>query len=182
MTHDRDTGPRAGAGPPEAAAAHRELWGELEPPPTHPLPFGFADRVMARVRDEVGRGPLTVRLGRVPAALASAAALVLGLVVGAGLGTVVPAGAPGAAAPAPTAAPPPAAAVAGPGAGSGGVQAATGSPGGPGAADVGDVAAADDGDGIETLLAPAADFAESYVAALSATATEAPDAADGDAS
>jgi anti-sigma factor RsiW len=77
---------------PELAALYQRLersWNGLELPPPHPVPPGFPNRVMARVRQSAAAGiswsaaPTWVRA-------VAAAALVTGLTVGAGVGRIWP--------------------------------------------------------------------------------------------
>ncbi len=63
------------------------LWADLDLPPVAPPPPGFAARVQARVRAE-RRAPLGLPLSPVWARAAIAAALVVGVAGGAGLGLV----------------------------------------------------------------------------------------------
>jgi len=75
---------------PELAAAYgrlRTVWGGLELPPAPGAPAGFAARLRRRVE---GEAPATGWLGPAPvwARVAAAAALVGGVALGAGLGTI----------------------------------------------------------------------------------------------
>lgn len=77
---------------PELAAAYRRLegtWQALELPPAAPVPPGFAGRVTARARSQAqqlswANAPLWARA-------AAAVALVVGALVGAGFGRLLPA-------------------------------------------------------------------------------------------
>jgi len=75
-----------------AAAAQRRTWEALQPPPGAAgeagggVPPGFAGRVMARVRQEAATPRLSWSTSPAWARAAGAAALVAGLLVGAGLG------------------------------------------------------------------------------------------------
>src|SRR5579864_4363707 len=84
---------------PELAAAWRRLesaWERLAPPPPTPVPLGFSGRVMARVREHAAGAapPLGTAAGTITWAAAPtwvratcAAALVAGVLLGAGLGS-----------------------------------------------------------------------------------------------
>ncbi len=83
---------------PELAAAWRRLesaWERLAPPPPAPVPLGFSGRVMARVREQAaGAPPVGAGAGAAITWAAAptwvratcAAALVAGVLLGAGLG------------------------------------------------------------------------------------------------
>ena len=75
---------------PELAAAHRRLqalWQGLELPPPSPVPVGFRTRVLARLAAE--RDPKVISWALAPGWVRATAALVLvlGVVLGASLGT-----------------------------------------------------------------------------------------------
>jgi anti-sigma factor RsiW len=79
---------------PELAAAWRRLeqaWEGLTPPPPSPVPLGFSGRVMARVRDRAagapGGGAISWAAAPTWVRASCAAALVAGVVLGAGLGS-----------------------------------------------------------------------------------------------
>jgi hypothetical protein len=84
---------------PELAAAYRRLeaaWRSLELPPPSPVPPGFSTRVMARVRESAaGRTSWASAPGWVRAT--AAAALVTGIAVGTGVGSLRPVPVPAAA-------------------------------------------------------------------------------------
>ena len=84
---------------PELAAAWRRLesaWERLAPPPPTPVPLGFSGRVMARVRERAA-GPAPLGTAGGPAVTwaaaptwvraSCAAALLAGVLLGAGLGS-----------------------------------------------------------------------------------------------
>ena len=81
---------------PELAAAWRRLesaWERLTPPPPAPVPLGFSGRVMARVREQAAGGAPPLDTNAISWAAAPtwvratcAAALVAGVLLGAGLG------------------------------------------------------------------------------------------------
>jgi anti-sigma factor RsiW len=84
------------ASDPELAAAYRRLesaWEGLALPPPGPVPIGFSGRVMARVRELPGGGaaetPTSVSWAAAPrwVRATAAAALLAGVLLGAGLGT-----------------------------------------------------------------------------------------------
>jgi hypothetical protein len=82
---------------PELAAAWRRLesaWEGLTPPPPAPVPLGFSGRVMARVREQAAGAAIPLDTNAISWAAAPtwvratcAAALVAGVVLGAGLGS-----------------------------------------------------------------------------------------------
>lgn len=82
---------------PELAAAWRRLesaWEGLTPPPPAPVPLGFSGRVMARVREQAAGAAPPLDTNAISWAAAPtwvratcAAALVAGVVLGAGLGS-----------------------------------------------------------------------------------------------
>src|ERR1700720_1166958 len=84
---------------PELAAAWRRLesaWEGLTLPPPAPVPLGFSGRVMSRVREQAGGAPplgagagATITWAAVPTWVRAtcAAALVAGVLLGAGLGS-----------------------------------------------------------------------------------------------
>jgi len=82
---------------PELAAAWRRLesaWERLTPPPPTPVPLGFSGRVMARVREQAAGAPPGVAGAAISWAAAPtwvrascAAALLAGVLLGAGLGS-----------------------------------------------------------------------------------------------
>src|ERR1700692_73391 len=88
---------QAWVGGPDVAAAARRLesaWEGLTPPPPAPVPLGFAGRVMARVREQAAGAPPPLDTNAISWAAAPtwvratcAAALVAGVVLGAGLGS-----------------------------------------------------------------------------------------------
>jgi hypothetical protein len=84
---------------PELAVAWRGLesaWERLTPPPPTPVPLGFSGRVMARVREHAAAAPplgtgagaaITWAAAPIWVRATCAAALVAGVVLGAGLGS-----------------------------------------------------------------------------------------------
>jgi negative regulator of sigma E activity len=84
---------------PELAAAWRRLesaWERLAPPPPAPVPLGFSGRVMARVREQAAGAPprgtaagaaITWAAAPTWVRATCAAALVAGVLLGAGLGS-----------------------------------------------------------------------------------------------
>jgi anti-sigma factor RsiW len=79
---------------PELAAAWRRLesaWEGLTPPPAAPVPLGFSGRVMARVREQAAGVPPgnAISWAAAPTWVRAtcAAALVAGVLLGAGLGS-----------------------------------------------------------------------------------------------
>ncbi len=85
------------AADPELRALERRLaasWAALAPPPEPAVPPGFAQRVLARARDEQ-RADLSWSLAPRWAKVSAALALVVGVAVGAGTVAVTPAGTAG---------------------------------------------------------------------------------------
>ncbi len=78
---------------PELIAAVQRLqasWQQLEPPPASPVPVGFSTRVVARARAlRRGEDGFSWKLAPTWLRAATAAALVTGVALGAGVGTLV---------------------------------------------------------------------------------------------